>query len=251
MGFVWDVVKGLTKMAVNIHTVGAFDTPIFEDDESDGRIKSETRSDSSGQPPIMDDDAALNAAASRLLIRLKPAAAATCDWVAQLRDKTSLTDFELSLSLCVFCMLLEWSIAPAGKEQSNFWGNSDDKSKIANAVFYEALANCPEAVLEIRRKVSSFDPLAEAAMAHGFVSERERARWNPCLTRTTLLGTKALAGSVAVHLGVRSPLGHEDYSFGEIALTVPFPLILRSSGGWLMEHLSEPCVAFLIGIQMP
>ena len=34
MGFIWDVVKGFTKIAVNVHTLGAFDTPVFEDDES-------------------------------------------------------------------------------------------------------------------------------------------------------------------------------------------------------------------------
>src|ERR1700722_9785863 len=34
MGFIWDVVKGLTKTVVNVHSLGASDVPIFEDEEA-------------------------------------------------------------------------------------------------------------------------------------------------------------------------------------------------------------------------
>jgi hypothetical protein len=248
MGFIWDILKDLTKSAVNIHALGVADAPIFQHEENKVRAKGPVHLTPASNPATInpsEDDF------RRLLVKAKSACAATCGWVAHYRDGQRLSEFEMSLSFCVFCMLLEWSIAPAGRQQSDFWKNSDDKCKIANAVFFGAIADCPDAVSELQRLVPSFDPSAEQAMARGCLREQDRAHWNHSLTRATLLGAKALAGSIAVRLGMRTPLAGEDYSFADVVLSVPFPLLLRGCGLWVMEHLSEPCVAFLIGIQMP
>jgi hypothetical protein len=55
MGFIWDIVKGLTKTAVNIQTVGAFDVAAFDDDEPKSSTESrhsDARSESTSAQTI-------------------------------------------------------------------------------------------------------------------------------------------------------------------------------------------------------
>jgi hypothetical protein len=178
-------------------------------------------------------------------------ATASSEWVSAFRNNIPLQSKELALSFNVFCLIMEWIENGNERQRQTYWSQSDGLSKLGNKAFFSAIMDSPNTVSELRQEFPNFEPEKEYLLSQGAVRESERTFWNTSLTRSVLLGTKALAGATAVQLGAVNPLPNEDNSFGAFGRLCSHMDLLSSCSRWLSSYFSPSAVRYFVSIQMP